>query len=441
MRYRLLEPVRQYALGRLAARGEAELARARHAAHYLTLAERVAPALTGPAQLAWLDRLGGERDNLRAALGWAVAGGEAETGLRLAVALAPFWEGRGQLSEGRQWLATLLALPAAAAVPTALRAQALLASGRLAQWQTDLEQAAELLEASLTLAHSLGDRLLVAEVLAYLGAVRMRQGVFDRAALLLEESLALYRAADDSAGSALALVTLGVTRRFQGDLACSVALLEESLARFQRCGHVRWIAIAQTMLGSSLLAQGDAAGAARCILAGLAGHGAVGDQAFGIFGLLLLAAVLAAQAQPVRAARVLGAMAALSEAVGAPLAPADETVLADVVATVRGQLSAPAFDRAWTAGRALTLDQAVADATLPSPPPATAPAMLTPREVSVARLLTREYTDRQVAAELAISVRTVGVHVQHLIAKLQVHSRWQVAAWAVAEGLDTPPPA
>jgi non-specific serine/threonine protein kinase len=430
-RYRLLEPVRQYALERLAASGDDERTRARHAAYYLALAEQAAPALRGPAQVAWLDRLDCEQDNLRAALRWAEAGGEAVAGLRLAVALAPFWDGRGQLTEGRRWLATFLALPAAT-VPAALRAQALLASGRLAQWQTDLARAAEILDACLALARPLADWPVVAEALVHLGAVRRRQGAFAESVCLLEESLALYRAADNNAGCALALVTLGVTARFQGEFARSALLLEEGLARFQQCGDVRWIAIAQTMLGVTVLHQGDPARAGRLILAGLAGHQALGDRTFVIFGLLDLAAVFAAQDQPVRAVRLLGAAAALRDLLGTAMAAANRLDQERTVAIVRRQLDAAAFDRAWAAGRVLTLEQALAEAAVPLAP---LPAPLTPREADVARLLACGYTDQQIAADLAISARTVGVHVRHLLAKLQVRSRWQVAEWAVAHGL------
>jgi len=439
-RYRLLEPVRQYALARLKDSGGLELVRAAHAAHYRALADRAAPALRGPAQVAWLNRLEGERDNLRAALHYAASSGEVESALRLAVALAPFWDAHGHLSEGRRWLDTLLASPLAAAVPATLRARTLLAGGRLAQWQTDLEAAAVLLEECLALARPLHDRPLIAEALVYLGAVRRRQGSLASSVLLLEQSLALYGDADDPWGVALALTTLAVTIRFQGDAARSATLLEESLELFRQVGDVRWIAITLTMLGYALLRQGGPDRAGRLILEGLAGHRAVGDRAFLIFGLLDMAAVYAAQGQPRRAARMLGAMAALCETLGVGLAPMNRADHDPVVVTLRGQLGEPDFERAWTAGRALTLDQALQEALAPVAPassrlaaatsPGGPPEPLTSREEEVARLLARGLTDRQIADALVISIRTVGVHVQHLIAKLGVRSRWQVADWA-----------
>ena len=87
VRYRLLEPIRQYAREKLEESGEGEEVRRRHAAFFLALAEEAEPRLRGPEDREWLERLEREHDNLRAALSWALERGEAELGLRLAGAL------------------------------------------------------------------------------------------------------------------------------------------------------------------------------------------------------------------------------------------------------------------------------------------------------------------------------------------------------------------
>src|SRR5262249_5874657 len=81
-RYRMLETLRQYGWERLRARGEMEAWRERHAAYYLALAEAMPTVLDGPEEIPWLDRLEREHDNLRAALGWFAARGDAGRGLR-----------------------------------------------------------------------------------------------------------------------------------------------------------------------------------------------------------------------------------------------------------------------------------------------------------------------------------------------------------------------
>src|SRR6185436_12466608 len=67
-RYRLLEPVSQYARARLDEHGEQDVARERHAAYYVALVEQAAPELNGPRQVVWLDRLEAEHSDLRAVL-------------------------------------------------------------------------------------------------------------------------------------------------------------------------------------------------------------------------------------------------------------------------------------------------------------------------------------------------------------------------------------
>ncbi|SEK65362.1 AfsR/SARP family transcriptional regulator [Nonomuraea pusilla] len=110
-RYRMLETIREYALRRLAARGESDEILGRHAAHFLDLAERAEPHLRGHDQLAWIARLVAEHDNLLAALHHAVGTGDAGTALRLAAALGVFWTIRGTRAESTGWIKLALDVP------------------------------------------------------------------------------------------------------------------------------------------------------------------------------------------------------------------------------------------------------------------------------------------------------------------------------------------
>src|SRR3954454_12068876 len=89
-RFGQLATIGEYGLDRLAAAGEAETTRERHAGYYLSLAEVAAPALFGPDQTTWVDRLEREHDNLRAALAWYLERAPAAA-LRLAGRLRPYW--------------------------------------------------------------------------------------------------------------------------------------------------------------------------------------------------------------------------------------------------------------------------------------------------------------------------------------------------------------
>ena len=140
VRYRLLEPISQYALEKLEERGEVEAARHAHAAYFLALSERAEPELMGMEPGTWLAALGGEVGNLRAALCWALdadrgPGDErVETGLRLANALARYWDTQGP-DEGRRWLERGLAR--GAEVPPPVRAKALGEAGFVAVYEGD----------------------------------------------------------------------------------------------------------------------------------------------------------------------------------------------------------------------------------------------------------------------------------------------------------------
>ena len=127
----LLQTLREYALECLADAGEAEATKAAHAAYYLSWVEQAVPLLSGAEQTDWLDRLGREYENVRAALEWLLSAPpdtqaqteRAEQALRLCIALATFWEIRGYFSEGLAFLERALA--ASEQVSPALRAQAL----------------------------------------------------------------------------------------------------------------------------------------------------------------------------------------------------------------------------------------------------------------------------------------------------------------------------
>ena len=83
LRYRMLEPIRQYCQERLAESGEADATRDRHAASFLALAEKAGPELRGPRQVLWLKRLDTEQNNVRAAMSWLLGKGESQTAARI----------------------------------------------------------------------------------------------------------------------------------------------------------------------------------------------------------------------------------------------------------------------------------------------------------------------------------------------------------------------
>jgi predicted ATPase/DNA-binding CsgD family transcriptional regulator len=485
-RYSMLEVVRQYAAERLAASGEREDAHRRHAAYYLAIAAVPDAAAVGAAQMAWVERLEREHDNLRAALQWAVEQEDAETALRLVGALWPFWEARGYLREGRRWLTAALGM--ADAGDPALRGKALRGAGLLATWQGDYPAARALHAESLTLYRALGDRDSIAHALENLGMVAHEQGEYAAASALHaeslairrelgdqrniasslnnlglvmrgqgdyaaaralhEESLAIHRVLQDHQGIGNELSNLGMMAYLQGDDAAARALHEESLAIRRTLGDRRGIAISLSNLGLVAYRQGEYATARALHAESLAIRRALGDASIPE-SLEGLAAVAGALGKGARAARLLGAAATLRAAITAPLPPDERAVQEAWVARVRADLDADVWDAAWATGAATPIEAIIAEA-LATPPsradstdgpahptiaPATYPDGLTAREVDVLREVAAGKSNKEIAESLSISGRTVDRHIANLYMKIDAHNKADAAAYAFRNGL------
>jgi len=401
-RYRLLETLREYARERRDAWGETAALRDRHRDFYLALAARAEPELRGPEQVRWLDRLTMEHDNLRTALGWCeqVPAG-VEVGLRLASALLRFWEVRGLLSEGRGWLERLLAM--GAVVPPSVQVRALNAAGTLAIGQGDSPAAGAFHEQALALARSGGDAAGAAWALVNLGLVRAGLGDDEAAVALIEEGIAIRRELGDQRETARALFNLGYVAHRRGDFGRAREMYEEYLAIMRELGHTEAIAGTLNNLADLALRQGEYGraqtlfeeslelrrqlGDERGIVSTLHGLGeAAGSQgnhaAAGplfVESLLIaqrlrmhrhvaeclegLAGVIVAAARFHHGARLLGTAEALRVAINAPSRPSAEQVNYDrMVAAIHSGLGDAAFAEMWAEGRAMALDQAIAQA-------------------------------------------------------------------------------
>jgi predicted ATPase/transcriptional regulator with XRE-family HTH domain len=353
-RYHLLETVRHYAREHLTATGEEPALRKRHADCYLALAERAEPALEGPGQREWLDRLEADLDNLRAALCWAREGGQGIYGLRLSGAMRQFWVKHDHWSEGRRWLEEFLVLSAGAGPAEAsMRARALSWVARLAFLQLDnavvaglaaqsvalcrelgdpaglaealyacglapgdFRQGAACLEESLALRRELGDRRGLADSLYALANLTLRLGNPERALPAAEESLALYRELDHAWDIAGSLWLLGEVARALGNLGQATSLGEESLALFRDLREKRGIAIALWLLGEIMREQGDLGRAAALgeeSLAVARDLGSGGSVGWALSGLGLAAAE---QGDPRRAGALLAESLTFLQATG-----------------------------------------------------------------------------------------------------------------------------
>ncbi len=449
VRYRFLESLREYAAEKLRDAGEETVLRGRHFDWCLTLAERAEPELAGPCQAVWLRRLDEEHDNFRLALAWSAERGDAGGGLRLGGALYLFWLTRGFLSEGRRWLAELLArsdTPPSSASAARARARALQAAGRLAVNNGDHGAAHHLLVEAMAVARGHNDRPGVAAGAFGLGYLARVRGDYAAARASLGEALELFRELGDVQGIGDTLRSLGVTAHFQDDPVAARSLYEESLAAHRTLGNQKGMAISLNDLGELALEQGDVATARRLEQESLVLASEIGDRERVAYALAALGGVAARQGEFERALRLGAAATSIREAVGDTVSAAWGTRFERWLEPARRALSTEAVAAAWAEGQATPLDQAIDYATRPDgfaepdgtvseqPPADPRLSLLTHREREVAALVARGLTNPQIAAALVISPHTAERHVEHILAKLGCSSRAEIAAWTVRHG-------
>jgi predicted ATPase/DNA-binding SARP family transcriptional activator/DNA-binding CsgD family transcriptional regulator len=435
VRYRLLEPIRQYAQERLEEGVESDAVRRRHAAFSLALAEEAEPELQGSQQVAWLKRLETEHPNLRVALAWSLDGGEPEMGLRLAGALWRFWDTHGHLSEGRRWLET--ALERCGAPPAPARTKALRGAGALAWTQGDLNRAEQCFEECLAVHRRRGDRRGLAASLNGLGNVVQHRGEYARAKALFEESLSLCRELADGEGIGRALINLGSTAFYKDDYSRAASFWQESLALYRHIGDKDGIAISLHNLAEVAGMQGDYAWAAELGKESLVLFREMEDRWAILQTLVGLGRLAVARGYNERAARLLGAAESMREATGSALPPPIREAHDQNVATLRPALGEQTFTALWTQGSAMSFEEAVefalAEEPASKPPGDELSSTLTRREREVAALIARGLTNRKIAKELTLSERTVDTHVRNILKKLGVGSREQVASRLVEQ--------
>jgi predicted ATPase len=356
-RFIMLETIREYAMERLMATGEADALRQRHADYFLALAE-ASGRLRGSNSGAWLDRLEREHDDLRAALDWFTAHGPAESALRLAGALAHFWRGRAYLAEGLACLARVLALPEAADRTTPAVAAR--------WWQGVLQHHAGNYLGSrasftqvLPMQEELGDRRGVGLTLWHLARIEEWEGDNATACALNERSLALLREVGSPLDVAQSLTGLGYVASLRGDLGRARTYLEESLLLYGASGRARMRGFALCGLGNVACDEGNLAEARRLFDEGLQVFRRLGDRAAVPTALEGFAGLAAAGGQPERAVRLAAAAAALREIIGEPLPPSWRRALERRLALARDALAESAYADAWAEGRAMSLELSI----------------------------------------------------------------------------------
>jgi len=263
---------------------------------------------------------------------------------------------------------------------------------------------------------------------------------------LSEEAGSLRERFVDRWAIAELLLLMGMAALYEGDHARAVALLEESIASFRDLGDIQRAAVCLTYLWMAALEGGHPERVAVLLKDEFRRlqEQEIKPQIQIYDGLMGLAVVAAREGRPARAARLGGAAETIREAISLSILLWDHTPTdyEAQLAAARSRLEETDQQEAWSEGRAMTPEQAIAYALseedlpqLRTPSTTSYPAGLSAREVEVLKLVARGLTNAQIARSLFISPRTVGEHLRSIYRKLGVPSRAAAAREASARGL------
>ncbi len=289
----------------------------------------------------------------------------------------------------------------------------------------------------------IGDRSSYARVLSVYGRACAYHGDVEKAAALLDEAMAISVELGDRWNQSVARMGLGIVARVRNQFDQAESLLAQTLLEFHDLGEVRIAVPTFVQLALVKLAQGNHAGAAQHLRDSLSAAGEAHTRIFVPWALEASAFLLVSPRKPGIAARLLSSAQALRAELGMPNWPVNRDEYQSHLATVHAQLDAASFHTAWEEGRAMTIDQAMAEAEqelslhAAAPPPVEPrdPNALTPREVEVLRLVAAGLSNEEVAAKLVISRRTVSTHLSAIYGKLGVTSRTAAARAALDRNL------
>jgi predicted ATPase/class 3 adenylate cyclase len=358
-RFRMLETIREFALESLTQSGELDEIRRRHLDFFLALAEREGSP-SEPEAPVRLGRLEDEHDNLRAALHTARETGNARLELRLAAALAVFWEVRGHLSEGRERLGEAVERDPEA--PAELRGLALRMGAIIAVKQGDFETARRLAEAMRDLGAAKGDEARSGDAPHFLGLIAMEEGRFDEARTLYEQAKSLREPFGLGISLQSTVHNLGLLAMTQGDYGRARPELESSLAMARELGSEQQIANSLCDLGFAELGDGRLDQARSRLGEAVESATRLGWKENVAYCLVGLSAIALAEGELELAAHLVGQADFLAEEVQLKFEVYAEAARARVEQELRSRLGEDRLEALYVEGRSLSMEAAVSEA-------------------------------------------------------------------------------
>jgi predicted ATPase/DNA-binding CsgD family transcriptional regulator len=477
IRMTMLETLREYAHERLVESGEELQVRRCHVEWLLDLVESINPDELTPRKVAVMAL---DVENLRSALAWCIATGDTQLALRLAAAAGQIWNYRGHFAEGIGWLQRTLDL-SGAAEPSWLRARVVKLIGVLqyglgemvlarssitqscfimaeagvederkppfcsqllgdiARATGDLAGALRLLQQALSEYGEHGLRFWEEVTLCLISSVLFEQGDYAASRAASERCVALGSERQFAWATSRARVILAYLAQHEGDDASAERLALEALGQQRALGEPTGTGISLRALSQFALEQGHPERAWSYLAEAFEIARVAGDRMALARSLETLACLLAGQA-PDRAAQIAGAASMLRARTGTTPWPSEQARLTRWLDVARRKIGKEAFEGEWRMGQTLTDARAISIAresageVLVSPRGLTKSAPdespLTARQREVVALVARGLTNEQIGEELVISPATARAHVEHVLDRLDLHSRTQVAAWA-----------
>jgi predicted ATPase/DNA-binding CsgD family transcriptional regulator len=436
-RYRLHESMRDFALLRLREADEEPAARRAHLSFYSALcgvdpSEASRPDLA--RTLARLEELDREADNVRAALRSTLdLPDTADVGLRMAAGLGQYWRSRA-VTEGVHWIDPLLDRGG----DEADRAGALVVKIDLAVVQGDhvagLEAAAE----ATSIARRLHSEELLVRVLASQAALEVIAGDLPAARTTSAEATAVAARLGDDPSFLAAAQSEAFIAFQEGDFVHGREVGLAAASRCRRTHEIFLLPVHLTSAGMGALMLGDYAAAEVALVEALQATLVIDDRPGLVIRMQMLASSAAMAGRAQRAAQLLGAAEMLRLGIGVSASPFTAPLVAQAHDRATAELGRAAFAKAYQAGATLDRDGAVGLAT-GTKVPAEAVAKvekagpLGKREREVAALIAEGLSNKDIAARLFLSERTVETHVYNILNKLGFNSRVNIAAWVTAQ--------